>query len=177
VSQSNRQGFTLIELMAVVVIMALLTSAAAFSFSDALRAARFSEAQQLIRGLDASARLSARGSGAEVAIVFDLDEGKLSRREKGRDGPASYEAWLPASYKIDRVRVGNQISSEGEVAIVVSASGIGRTYAVRLAGPGSQRWLLFAGLTGQITQVEVENESQLDAIFATITRQGFGDGA
>src|SRR5256885_7110087 len=66
------RGFTLIEMMAVVIIMALLATGAALSFARPMRVARARDALHQVRSLDASARQFARRFGRPIEIGFDL---------------------------------------------------------------------------------------------------------
>src|SRR5206468_6481684 len=128
----RRRGFTLIEMMAVVIIMALLATAAALSFARPMRVARARDAVDQVRSLDASARQFARRFGRPIEIVFDLSNGKLARRE--RDSIA-FQTSLPRGCHIDEVRSAGQSFSLGEASIPCAASGMSCSYAVHLLGP------------------------------------------
>jgi prepilin-type N-terminal cleavage/methylation domain-containing protein len=153
------RGFTLIEIMAVVIIMALLATAAALSFARPMRVARARDAVDQVRSLDASARQFARRFGRPIEIVFDLSNGTIARRERD---VIAFQTSLPRGCQIDEVRAGAQSFSLGEASIQCAASGMSRTYAVHLLGPELDQWLIFAGLSGQVTQVN--DVSQLDEI-------------
>jgi prepilin-type N-terminal cleavage/methylation domain-containing protein len=153
------RGFTLIEMMAVVIIMALLATAAALSFARPMRVARARDAVDQVRSLDASARQFARRVGRPIEIVFDLSNGTLARRDHDE---IAFQSSLPRGCRIEEVRSAGQSFSLGEASIQCAPSGMSRTYAVHLLGPELDRWLLFAGLTGQVTQVN--DVSQLDDI-------------
>ena len=159
-----RRAFTLIEMIAVIVILALLSTAAAMSFSRPLQATRARDAVNQICALDASARQAARRFGKPVQIIFDLADHTIQRRE--RDA-ITFSSALPAGGKIDEIRTSARRESLGEVFIDCSASGMSRTYAVHVVGPQLDRWVLFAGLTGQITQIT--DVAELDSIFPPTT--------
>jgi len=146
----RRRGFTLIEMMAVVIIMALLATAAALSFARPMRVARGRDAVDQVRSLDASARQFARRFGRPIEIVFDLSNGTLARRERDE---IAFQTSLSHGCRIDEVRASGQSFSLGEASIECAGSGMSRTYAVHLVGPELDQWLVFAGLSGQVTQV------------------------
>jgi type II secretory pathway pseudopilin PulG len=156
-------AFTIIELMVVVVLMALLATAAVLAFGRPLAAARWDDAVMQLRTCDASARTVAQRFARDVRIVIDLDERTLRRRE-GRD--VVWRVPLPPRFRVEQVRLsdGTQTSS-GVVEIPISTLGISQTYAVRLIGPepGQDRWLNFAGMTGQVTLAD--DESTVESIF------------
>src|SRR5215208_2650090 len=125
------RAFTLIEIMVVIVIMALLTSAAALSFTGPLRAAQAQDGIEQIRAFDASSRVYARRFGKDITLVFDISRGTLLRREGVRFEPL-YQAHLPHGCSIERVRSGDRIADSGEIAILCSPLGLSRSYAVHL---------------------------------------------
>src|SRR4051794_15649276 len=92
-----RRAFTLIELMAAVVILALLTGAAALSFAKPIRDARAKQAIDLIQRSDATTREQARRFGHATSLTFDLREQTLQRASS----PASQ---LPSGYVIRDIR-------------------------------------------------------------------------
>jgi prepilin-type N-terminal cleavage/methylation domain-containing protein len=163
VHRRQRYAFTLIELMLAVLLLALLTSAAALSFSQPIRAARSHDAIEQLRSFDATARQAAVSSGGAVRLAFDLGAGTLVRRDdRGRQ--LRFQSTLPSGFRVDQVRIGDHKTSSGQALVDVSPLGASRTYALHLRGPSTDQWLLVAGMSGQMTIVS--NESTLDAIFA-----------
>ena len=158
---ARRTAFTLIEIMLAVVLLALLASAAAMSFTQPLRAARAQDAIELFRSFDETARQSARRFGQPITLTFDFESSTLSRVE---NGSVVYRSRLPHDCRLQEIRTGTRRTSDGEISLPCSTLGITGTYAVRVSGPGFDRWLLFSGLSGESTLIQ--NESQLDAIFA-----------
>jgi prepilin-type N-terminal cleavage/methylation domain-containing protein len=154
------RAFTLIEVMMTVLLMALLASAAALSFSGPLRSARAADAQDQIRSFDAAARDMARHSHREVRLVFDLSGSTLARREGPELQDLRSRVSLPAGCRVTQLCVAGQSFEDGEAVVDFSSLGIGRSYAIHLSGAGLDRWLLIAGLSGQMTQVQDEVEAQ-----------------
>src|SRR2546430_410316 len=93
-------GFTLVELMIVVVLMALLTTAAALTFARPLRAARWEQVVAQVRNGDESARTVARRFDRETTIVFDLTANTIARRE-GRD--VKWQQPLPRAFHVEQI--------------------------------------------------------------------------
>ena len=165
--RTRRSAFTLIEIMMAVLLMALLASAAALSFSEPLRAARAKDAIEMVRFFDETSRQTARRFGRPVRISFNLSGNKISRYIGEQ---MSYETSLPHGCRIRQVRTAARRDAEGEIEIPCSPRGITRTYGVHLTGTGVDTWMLIAGLTGEVSLIK--DEAQLDAIFAaTATRR------
>jgi prepilin-type N-terminal cleavage/methylation domain-containing protein len=161
------RGFTLIEIMLAVLIVGLLASAAALSFRQPIRAARAQDAVELIRSFDAGAREVARRFAKPLVLTFDLREGRLERHEN--DDRATYSARLPQGVRIGQLRTAARRVADERIDIPCSAAGLTRTYAVRLVGPGVDRWLLVSGFSGDVHTIQ--DEAQLDAIFAATATQ------
>jgi prepilin-type N-terminal cleavage/methylation domain-containing protein len=163
VHRCRRTGFTLIELLLAVLLLAVLTSAAALSFSQPIRNARQQDAIAQLASLDATARQAAVSSGRIVSLVFDLSTGEIQRRDGGSRAPR-FQSSLPAGFRVDRLRIGRHASSSGAMTVDFSSLGVSRTYAVHVQGPATDRWLLLSGLAGQMTIAP--DDSKLEAIFA-----------
>ena len=157
----SHRAFTLIEVTLVVLLVGLLAGAAAMSFARPLRAARVREAVAEISAFDAAARRLARRSGREVEMMIDVYEQRLTRSEQDRE-PSHLS--LPSGLRIEQVRSSGSASHESQVAIRVTPHGWSRSYAVRIVGAELDRWLLVAGMTGQITVIE--DESKVDDILS-----------
>jgi prepilin-type N-terminal cleavage/methylation domain-containing protein len=155
-----RSAFTLVEVMIAVLLMALLASAAALSFSGSLRSARSTEALERLRSFDSAARDVTRRTNREARIVFDLSNDTLSRREGTDLDELTAQVRLPTGYRIDELRIPGQSFTDGEAVVDCSALGVSRTYAVHLVGPGLDHWVLVAGLTGEMTQEKDESATQ-----------------
>jgi prepilin-type N-terminal cleavage/methylation domain-containing protein len=158
------RGFTLVEIIVVITIMGLLTTAAALSFTGPLRTARAADAIAQLRSFDGRARQYAKRFNKDVQIVFDVSRGKMIRREVSRDGN-EYETSLPGGCSIERVRQGVHVVDSGEIAIAYSRLGLTRSYTVHLVGPGLDRWISVAGLTGEMTTTahDVDDAENFDA--------------
>jgi prepilin-type N-terminal cleavage/methylation domain-containing protein len=166
--RSCRRGFTLIEIMVAVVILGLLTGAVVLTFAAPVNRARMVEAVEELSYLDASTRQWARQSGRAAELRIGLDDGVLERRE-GRAGyrQTMFRATIPAPLRIAAVRTADASREDsGEVVLPVSWTGASPSYAVKIAGPEGARWVLVAGLSGEVRTLS--DDAQVDSIFAAI---------
>jgi hypothetical protein len=123
---------------------------------------RAQDVVERVRSLDENARAQARRSGEAAQIAIDLSARTLARRDGS--GKVVFEAALPNGFEIDRFRSGGEDLSSAEAVVVCSPLlGLTRTYAVHVTGPGLDEWLMFAGLTGEMTMIT--DEATLDSIF------------
>jgi prepilin-type N-terminal cleavage/methylation domain-containing protein len=168
---ANRRGFTLVEVMAVAVVMALLAGAAALTFAGPLRRATAREAVDRVASFDESCRRYATRFDRNAEMVFSLADGTMALRLVGaaRGGPRP--ARLPSGVRFNRIRVAGdrgRNAAFGEVSVPCSSLGTGISYAVELTGPGFDRWIVVAGLGGGAT--EVSDEHEVDRILAALAR-------
>ena len=154
-------AFTLIETMLAVLVMALLGSAVALRFSRPLQSARAREAISQIHFADDQARQAATRFSAPVKLVLDPSANSIVRYEGGH---LRSSVTLPPSILMQEVIVGRHASWEDRAEVSFSSSGLSRSYAVHLTAPAFDQWLLFAGLSGQMTWVSDEKtlRSMLD---------------
>ncbi len=155
----SSSGFTLIELMIAVVLLALLTGMAALSFVRPIRAARAHQTIEMIRRCDAMARQEAERFGRPVLLDFDLSAQTLTRD--------SIVSKIPASDAIRELRTSEASVYDGEYSLRVSPLGLSRTYALHLVGPDSDQWLLIAGLSGETTTT---NETRVEQLLRRASR-------
>lgn len=154
----NQSGFTLIEMMLAVMLMALLAGAVAMGFSQPLKSSRTVDAIEVVRSFDNMARQSAVASGSNARLVFDVAQNSLMLRDGAELTQLRSRISLPQGCRIDAVRIDEHLVSSSEAILDISPHGWSKTYAVHLLCPGSDRWLVFAGMTGQMTQVQNESE-------------------
>jgi prepilin-type N-terminal cleavage/methylation domain-containing protein len=152
--QVLRSSFTLIELLAVLVIVGLITAIASLRLSGTVQAARMEWATDRLIATDSVMRSHAAGCGRVAHLRFQLGTGRLSR-EFGDTRTKSSIVDLGHSIEISRFQSTTRDAETGEATVDYSPLGASRTFAVELKGPGNQRRLLFfAGITGQVTRME-----------------------
>jgi prepilin-type N-terminal cleavage/methylation domain-containing protein len=177
-----RRAFTLIEVLAVVALLGLLAGATAWSLAGAAQRATFDEVAGRIAHADRMARFAGQRIGRPTVLTIDLDKQWLIRRIAREDGSVETAPALgvPRDMRIERVvlageprsgdmntrRPGRHID-RGQVEIAYSTHGRSVTYGLRLEGEDDSRWLVFAGLTGQMT--EIDDEDEVDNLFELLT--------
>lgn len=175
------RGFTLIELVASLLIGALLVTAAAAMYAGSQREVEMKEAIEQVMQQDAMVRSYCRNQGVPAQLLIDLSAGTMLRLggDEGKTQGLMYE--LPRRYRIEQVwmlaptsagqKAGNlQRITSGPVTIPCSSLGLTPTYAMELQGPqGKTQWMLIAGLTGERT--ERMDEKEIEAIFETAQKQ------
>lgn len=168
------RAFTLIEVMAVVVLMGLLAAATVWSIAGAARRYSRADVAGLIAHADRTARLTAQRLGRAWTLSINLDAQRMwtSPKESGQRDERSHELQLPASFRIARLFVASQGDqrtgsdngagwmSAGVAQIACSSAGRSVSYVVELQARDAQErsWLVFAGLTGQMTVIDDEDE-------------------
>lgn len=154
---NSRTAFTLVEVLAVVLLTGLLASLAFVSLGGLVASARVDDAAASLAAYDRLTREAARRFDRPTRLVFDLETARVARRpaDPVRDGEPPAPLLLPAPLAMERVVVAGRRYDSGEVAVDCSAAGHTPSYAVMLRGTGGQRtWVFVAGLTGQSRRLE-----------------------
>ncbi|MHB8974538.1 MAG: prepilin-type N-terminal cleavage/methylation domain-containing protein [Pirellulaceae bacterium] len=166
-----KAGFTLLELLVVLVIMALLTALVAVRLQGPYQSARLEDALQRVAFVDSQARAHAREFSTSCQIVFQLDRGRLYSQGPGSDSARHCEFSLPGSLRIERLLTSQMELGSGTGCIDISARGTAVTYALCLAtSQGTHRWLLFAGLTGRVAYPK--DEIHVQQLFELLQASG-----
>ncbi len=165
--QDTRQGFTLLELLAVMAIVWLLSGLVTLSVQGHLFRARLVQSIERVATLDRKARDEARRDGVPVSVQVDRERGEISlvngSKERVRD--ATRMVTFPRGVTVSEVRVAGQSRRATTSWVVISSLGQSSTYAVKLSAPNrAVRWLVTLGLTGQ--QLELDSESQVNALLS-----------
>jgi prepilin-type N-terminal cleavage/methylation domain-containing protein len=154
------RAFTLIELMLAVAIVALLTGMAALSFVKPVHAARNREAIELVKRADAMAREEAQRSGRPVRLQFDVSHSTIRRGNSVMQ--------LPRGCILRELRTSERSIADGEFGLDISPLGLSHSYALHLQASDQDCWLIFAGLSGEMTTTT--NESQVEQLLARTSR-------
>jgi len=170
----SASAFTLIESLIAVVLLGIISTAAALTFRSSLQSATTTDAIEQIKYLDSSARQRAGRFNQPVELIFDLATSTFSRREGSKRNDESFHASLPRGFSIDQINIAGQSTFNGEISLTCSPACLTPSYAIHLIGPNFDQWLLFAGLSGQMTLIKDE-ESVQDILSST--RQSAGRNA
>ena len=182
------KAFTLIEVMAVVVILGLLATATVFSLADEVQTTGRSDVIDRLVHEDQLARLADRRTGDACVLEFDLDRQRLRRVDNLAGEPRPAHAWkLPDACRIAQVLRSGDASTDpaspapasvenGAAEVTFGYGGYAETYALRLecktapqsgGQPDEQTvWLVFAGLTGQ--KMLLQNEDDVRKLLAAL---------
>ena len=176
------RGFTLIEVMAVVLLMGVVAGVGAWALVDEAQRSLGDKAIGQIIHADGMARLAGRRLGKVNVLRFDFDKQELSRvtfHDELRES-VTHSLKMPSGHRIDRIIIPqisylanasqNNTFSEmdsGVLEIAYSTEGRSVSYAVKLVSKDCQGWLIFAGLTGQVTLNN--DESKIENLFARLT--------
>lgn len=193
------KAFTLIEVMAVVVLLGLLAGAVAWSMAEDLSRDAKHAALQAIVGEDEMVRLAARSSGRPCVLRLDIDNQRISRATMGQadQREQAHSIALRGDWRMSEVillrpdtsaqaavsPVRRQTMRSGAAEIRLSPVGLSPTYIVRLdrqseatnrraSSPGhhARQWLVVAGMTGGSRVIHEQQE--IDNLLATLTRNG-----
>jgi len=163
----SRNGVTLIELMAVVVIAGLISVTAVMQFSGVVRRAKLQWAVDRLSALEASVRNHSGQHDRSETLSFDVGSGRIERLDEEQ----THVVELGQGVAVRRFLSATRSTTAGSSAVEYPPSGHSETYAVRLAtASGESAWLLFAGLSGQMTRLE--NEQHADDILQLIRSEG-----
>lgn len=166
-------AFTLVEMVAVLALAGLLAAAATLSVEGLGRDARMDDVMDRLAEYDQLARASARQAHRPVTLWFNATRGAVERIFEARDGePDAGQAvfHLPPGFSIERVMAAGGRDPGADLKLAVSEAGRSASYALRIRGAGRVRWILIAGLTGDLTWPKDERE--IDNIFTRLTPAG-----
>lgn len=140
------RGLTLIEMLAVVTLLALTVSLLTASFAGSVGAARLREAASIVREADARARLRSRTTGPIRLTLSEDRSALLLRTDESADGG-------PAPIKLPEFARAFLLSADGTAplgSIRFDRLGRSRDYRIRIELGELARSLHIAGLTGWI---------------------------
>jgi prepilin-type N-terminal cleavage/methylation domain-containing protein len=150
----GRSGFTLVELMAVLVLVGLVSATAMLRFTGTTRHAQFEWSLERVMAADRLLRVHSVTCGQPGRLEFQIGDGRLGRVfPTQRDACSDVE--LGARMRITRFLASQRHVETGKVEVAYDPYGHSETFAIELEGPGDEStWILFAGLTGQTRRLE-----------------------
>lgn len=170
----RRHGFTLLELLAVLLLTGLLASVAVASFKATRRIAHMRQAVEELAALDAIARREASSLGRPVQLVFNLDDQVVQAFDMTVEPRRLVDqVTLGGALRIEQLITADQSLSSGQLALFCTSGGAFASenhnastpsYALRIkeddgghTSNPQEQWILVAGLTGQVTTPIDEN--------------------
>ncbi|MCY2929864.1 MAG: prepilin-type N-terminal cleavage/methylation domain-containing protein [Planctomycetota bacterium] len=163
-NRTDRNAFSLVEILAVLVILALLAGVAAYRSHAAARRTALAETAARVAEFDRQTRLLARAHDRPLRVLIDLGAGRLRREDvlTGREMGAPLA--LTDGFRIARFLFRRETAETGTVSFRCSSHGLTPTYALALEGPdGRKTWLLAAGLGGDVTVFDDDVEKDSNA--------------
>jgi type II secretion system protein H len=154
------RAFTLIETLAVLALLALITAAVAVSLAGAKRSADLEGVADRFIAYDRVTRDVARRFGRPTSLRFELNQGTVSRRDDLDAGAARTTPLAIGGARVAKLIVRGESIGYGEAAVPFSDGGRSPSYAVLLSNKAGQRWVAFAGLTGQAFVLGDERQVQ-----------------
>lgn len=151
-SGSGRGAFTLIELMAVTVILGMAMTVAAVGLSSRSASGQIEDAVSSLASIDAAARTLGR-RGHIAAIRFDTRENAVLLIDRCCDDQQFASRAIAPSVSIE---AWDLVSGQMIDLLVVDAQGRSRDYRVRFSNTSGARSMTFAGLTGWHQRSEVQ---------------------
>jgi prepilin-type N-terminal cleavage/methylation domain-containing protein len=158
-----RQGFTLLELVVVFVILGVLSTIAMTSLSGRIGNYQLTQAAEIIGRVDAHARRQASRQRQPVSTsVARL--ANLLRVSTPQDlETRSFR--LPNGVSIGETKFRQQIVATTDFDIRYNRYGISPSYAMKLNRGSQSRWIIVLGASGQIIQTnEAEEVNEILAL-------------
>ena len=149
-SSCSPSAFTLLEMIAVLVLLGLISTIAMISVTGHLERAELGRISQLLASADRKERDASRQSPFPGSMTLDPSKKRMLFRNSGRTLDVGKRI------KIAEVVINGPHADEGTISF--TQSGQSQTYAVRLESQrGASTWVLVVGLTGQALFMESTN--------------------
>ncbi|MDZ4853063.1 MAG: type II secretion system protein [Pirellulaceae bacterium] len=162
-----RSGFTIIELMVVVLIMGIMAGLAVLSVQGHIDRARWTQSIEQIEHLDRMGRIFARRDVSPYTLTFSRSKHKVELRATGANAPRKSlrECKLPKSFSFSSFQKNQERILGDKLEIEFSSSGQSSSYAVAIqASTGPSQWFVTLGLSGQ--QIRLENAKDVAALLS-----------
>lgn len=166
----RERGFSLIEMLAVLLILALIAGTVAISLGGAAQRARLEDAVSRFTHYERSTRERAQAQGESLQLVFELKTGRVERVTENSQKVNGRPLDLPQGFEIQQMWTREERILDGEVGMLYGSNGCTASYAVMISGlDGQATWIVVAGLSGQF--LEADNVEEVQAILGTVSDQ------
>ncbi len=144
----TRSGWTLLELVAVMTLLAIVTAGAAFTLRAPLRAGRVQSQIDTVLMADRAARSHARRFGQSARLEFQWAANPTLSVLRGTSG--GQNRLLRRIDSLIEVQTPASPQTSDKTAIAIDPAGRSPTYAMCFSVPsGDESWVVVAGETGQ----------------------------
>jgi prepilin-type N-terminal cleavage/methylation domain-containing protein len=155
----KQSAFTLLELMAVMALMAILAGSVALSLKTPYQAAKFENAVERVIFMDRELRDHAMRYAASAEMRIELGNSTIiSCVEPNKRETVMPKFTLGNGIQVEQVAFGKKRIDSGCAEIGFTEKGRSPTYAMRFSGGGKRQWLVFLGITGQVLRINDEKE-------------------
>ena len=150
-----KRGFTLLELLVVLAVMAMVVSMVAMKWSTPLKRAKFSECIRKIESIDRQSRLHAVATGQSIEVKVDIEQNQLvyDRYFQGNRIKRVYS--LPNEVEIKGLKTLGDANSQ---AYKINSNGMSETIQIEIACLTQRRFLSVIGGTGQVSTLKQPSE-------------------
>lgn len=153
-----RSAFSLIELLAVLTLISLVAISVSVRWSNTYSLVKFDAAIAELVDFDAASRDAASRQGSVGELVVDLQTQQLQGTRWNRGQPSLKSLAFPESISIGEFWSVNGEELEGAFQLFVDRDGASVSYGLGLSQGDTQRWVIFAGRTGQPLFYESEQD-------------------
>ncbi len=165
----NRDGFSLVELLAVLTLMSLVMLMVTVRWNEPYQAARFQSDIERVIDADMKVRRHAFANKRPCRIIFDFENNTVqsSRWIDGKETLLGFK--LYSTINLRSIQTASGTSSKRKRQIEIRPDGSGLTYALEINQSGISKWVMFAGRTGQ--PHTTDQLSDVKTLFKTIKTQ------
>ena len=164
-------GFTLIELTVVLLIMGIIAAIVTLKISGPVSQVKLQDVAERIKQFDIHTRSYARQHGKALRVDVDLSKNCISRWDNAGN-QLGQPLKLPSNFSIEKCQVASQQQVRNATLLKYSSQGMTHSYAIKLADKSQSKWIFIIGLTGEL--VELENEQNVQKIMESLSRNDAG---
>ncbi len=165
-----RAGFSLIEVLAVLTLMSLVLVAISFRWNEPYQAVRFQSDLERLIDFDFKARRHAISRNRDSWLLYDLDRNAIDASRWVDSAEKRIGIQLGEGIRIKEFVTATGQATSGQAQLKIYADGSTSTYAVLIGHGEQQRWIVFAGRTGQ-TQI-TDELNDVETLFKKLHIQG-----
>ena len=154
------RGLTLIELLVVLTLMGFVCATVTVTLSGRLSQAALGQAVFQWEFSDAQMRQRAMQTGRPLSLSIEIGTNRLACRFDPDDANSQICRTLGRGVQLTRFLSATRDITHGPLVIEYTDRGTTETFMVELQGSRGRRWLLVAGVTGQMTELSNEHTAE-----------------